>query len=163
MSKQKNLTELYGAGMEQNPSITDVMFKAAYPEDAEHQSAIMRRLSGELTGPFMEKWTERLTEAFTPLVQKGDGPEAIMKEVPWLTKDEAIELLGIIDQYIVGDTQEISALRIVDLGYYLPMLKEQAQQMLYSIAMNNRRILTPSSAKGLSDEAIATMGQIILP
>jgi hypothetical protein len=159
----RTLTQLYGgpAALD-NPSFTDILFHAAYPSGTQAVAIRMRDKSTEIFTPYTEKWKTRLATALSNELEAGKTAPEIVTIVPWMSKDEYNELLGLIDSYIEGDSQEIFALRIIDLNFYLTVLKQEALQ-LFSAMMQQQKsmIITPFSNPDATPKLLGSGGQII--
>lgn len=126
----KTLIELYGDLVtEAPPAMSDIYFKAAFPENIEKEAKRLRRLSEDIYEDFLKEWEKRIRHELSTEINEGSSPHTILKLVHYLTIDEMKELMRLTDEYLPSTNEAFMVLKTRELESYVVQCAQQAAEI----------------------------------
>lgn len=156
----KTLEEMYFPEVDKQPenkvSLSDVLFISAFPNtNIRTKVREIKRGAEDQLDEFYQRWETRVRTDAKKGLEKGLQPQMLVGIVSFVTRSEFKEIIQGIDKYVVGDTEELVALRITELESHYRMCLQQAGTLLedeynkFQASQQDKQIITLNKPGGL--------------
>jgi len=144
----KTLTELYSERVIDSPPVlTDIYFKAAFPETWEKEVKRLRRLSEDLFEDFYKNWEVRIRQQLKDELAAGSSPHTILKLVHFITADELKDLMKLADEFLSSDNEYFQVLKLRELESHVVSCMQQAGEIFKELYAEEQEAMRKGKIK----------------